>query len=165
VTGPTPFLLLADRPELIPEVGLLRWREWGYDDPSPDAWVETTRREAGRVDLPVTVVAVDDEGRALGAVALGDADDALTEDERAGRTPWLEGMVVRDDSRLRGIGRALVAALEDLARSRGHEQVWVVTGARAVDFYRACGWTDVEDLVSAKERLPCTVLVRRLAPE
>jgi GNAT superfamily N-acetyltransferase len=95
-------------------------------------------------------------------VALGRADDALTDAERAGRTPWLLGMVVSDAARLRGIGRDLVAALEYLARSRGHEQVWVVTGAGAVDFYRACGWADVEELVTTTERIPSTVLVRRL---
>src|SRR5262245_37649815 len=160
-----PIDLLADHPGLVEEVGVLRWREWGYDDPSPRAWIEVTRHEAGRDSLPVTLVATDAEGRAVGAVALGDADDALTDEERADRTPWLLGMVVRDTDRLRGTGRALVDALEDLARNRGHQQVWVVTGAQAVGFYRACGWQDVEDLVTAKERLPSTVLRRRLAAE
>jgi GNAT superfamily N-acetyltransferase len=159
------IVLLAGHPDLVEEVGVLRWREWGYGDRSPEAWIETTRREAGRDALPVTLVAVDPDGHALGAVALGDADDALTDGERAGRTPWLLGMVVRDTDRLGGIGRDLVAALEDLARGRGHEQVWVVTGDRAVGFYRACGWVDVEDLVTTRENLPSTVLLRRLAPE
>jgi len=157
--------LLADHPGLVREIGVLRWREWGYDEPSPEAWIEITRRETGRDDLPVTLVAIDGEGRALGAVALGDADDALTEAERAGRTPWLLGMVVRDQARLRGIGRLLVAALENLALRRGSDQVWVVTGDRAVDFYRACDWVAAEDLVTAKEGLASTVLVRRLVPE
>jgi GNAT superfamily N-acetyltransferase len=159
------IVLLAGHAHLIEEVGVLRWREWGYDDPSPEAWSEVTRREAGQDVLPVSLVAVDADGRALGAVALGDADDALTDDERAGRTPWLLGMVVRESDRGTGIGRALVTALEDLARDRGHEQVWVVTGDRAAGFYRACGWTDVEDLVTTQESLPSTVLLRRLGSE
>jgi GNAT superfamily N-acetyltransferase len=159
------IVLLADHPRLVEEVGLLRWREWGYGDPSPREWIETTRREAGRDDLPVTLVAIDDDGHALGAVALGDADDALTDDERAVRTPWLLGMVVAGDARLHGVGRLLVGALEDLARDRGHEQVWVVTGDPAVGFYRACSWTVVGELVTAKEQLPGTVLHRPLRPD
>jgi len=154
--------VLADHLGLVEEVGVLRWREWGYDDPSPEGWVETTRREVGRDDLPVTLVAVDEDGHALGAVALGEVDDALTDDERRGRTPWLLGMVVRECHRHRGVGRTLVRALEGLARTRGHDRVWVVTGDRAVDFYRACGWSDVEDLVTTREQLPSTVLVREL---
>ncbi len=156
---------LAGHSYLVEEVGVLRWREWGYGDPSPEAWVETTRREAGGDVLPMTLVAIDGDGHALGAVALGEADDALTDAERAARTPWLLGMVVAPAARLHGVGRDLVAALEDLARDRGHQQVWVVTGDRAVGFYRACGWVDVEDLVTTRENLPSTVLLRRLQPD
>jgi len=57
-----------------------------------------------------------------------------------------------------------VRALEDLARDRGHEQVWVVTGDPAVGFYRACGWATAADLVTTKEKLPSTVLRRDLRP-
>ena len=155
--------LLADHPHLVEEVGVLRWREWGYDDPSPDAWIAITRREAGRDDLPITLVAVAGDGHAVGAVALGETDDALTEAERRDRTPWLLGMVVSENHRRTGIGRLLVAALQDLARARGARKVWVVTGSRAVGFYRACGWTDGEDLVTSREHLPSTVLLRELS--
>lgn len=72
------------------------------------------------------------------------------------------GLVVRGDDRRRGVGRRLVAALEDLARTRGHERVWVVTGPDAADFYLACGWVDVERLVTAQEALASTVLARDL---
>ena len=76
--------------------------------------------------------------------------------------PWLVGLVVRGDDRRRGLGRTLVAALESLAGSRGHQRIWVVTGSDAVDFYRACGWVDVERLVTAQQALASTVLVRDL---
>jgi GNAT superfamily N-acetyltransferase len=156
--------LLADHPHLIPEAGVLRWTEWGYDDPSPDQWIAITERESGRDELPVTLVAIDDEtGSVIGVVGLDVADGALTEDERASRTPWLVGMVVRRDARHRAVGRTLVGALEDLARSLGHGRVWVVTGSDALHFYRACGWADAQSLVTAKERLPSTVLTRVLS--
>jgi len=154
--------LLADHPHLVLEAGELRWTEWGYDDPSPDEWIATTRQEAGRDHLPVTLVAIDKRSSVVGVVGLDVSDDALTEDERMSRTPWLVGLVVRRRSRRRDVGRTLVRALEDLARSRGHDRVWVVTGGGATDFYRACGWTDAERLITAKERLPSTVLTRAL---
>jgi GNAT superfamily N-acetyltransferase len=150
--------VLAERPDLIRDAGVLRWTEWGYDDPSPEEWIAVTAREAGRDELPVTLVAIDAGGSAVGVVGLDLADDALTEAERAGRTPWLVGMVVRRDSRHRAIGRALMSALGNVARAHGHDRMWVVTGGAADEYYRACGWTDVEQLVTTKEHLPSTVL-------
>jgi GNAT superfamily N-acetyltransferase len=161
-TADVRVVLLADHPELVRAVGRLRWTEWGYDDPSPDAWVAVTEREAGRDTLPVTLVAIDVDGSAVGAVGLDDADDALTEQEVAGRTPWLVGLVVGRDVRRRGLGRRLVGGLEDLARHRGDPRVWVVTGGDAAGFYRACGWIEVERRVTAREGLASEVLVRDL---
>jgi GNAT superfamily N-acetyltransferase len=155
--------VLAERPDLVEQAGILRWTEWGYVDPSPDEWIAITAREAGRDVLPVTLVAVDEHGSVVGVVGLDDVDDALTDTERAGRTPWLVGMVVRRDSRLRGVGRRLMDALADIARQRGHDRMWVLTGGSADDYYRASGWSDVERLVTSKENLPSTVLTRALS--
>ena len=124
--------LLADLPQLVEAVGELRRREWGE---SPAIWAERTRREAGRDTLPVTWVAVDPAGDVLGAVALGDSDAGRTD-----RTPWIWGLVVRPDHRDQGIGRMLLARLEEFAAGHGHEHVWVATGGRAVEFYTRCGW-------------------------
>lgn len=96
---PISIALLADRPELVEQAGVLRWTEWGYDDTSPEGWIAITAREAGREDLPVTLVAVDEGGSTVGVVGLDVADEALTDGERAGRAPWLVGMVVRRDCR------------------------------------------------------------------
>lgn len=155
-------MLLADHPELVPDAGTLRWMEWGYDDPSPDEWIAVTAREAGRDRLPVTLVATDGSGTVLGVVGLDVADDALTDEERAGRTPWLVGMVVSRDHRRHGIGRTLMRALADVAGEHRYDGMWVVTGGDAAAYYRACGWTVVEELVTSKEHLPSMVLTWRL---
>ena len=126
----TDIALLAAYPALTPQVGEMRWREWGYGEDTPEAWTEITARESGREHLPVTLVAMDASGRATGAVALADSDDALTERERSDRSPWLLGLVVRYDCRRQGIGRRLVSALEDLARDHGFPTVWVARGWR-----------------------------------
>lgn len=130
--------LLADNPQLIPTVAEIRWREWGHppEPESLDWWVEVTAREAGRESLPVTWVAIDSRGQALGAVGLGQFDI----EERRDRSPWVLGMIVAAANRGRGIGGQLMQALEEWAYQYGYSQAWVATGGRAIRFYQKCGW-------------------------
>jgi GNAT superfamily N-acetyltransferase len=160
---PPLFLgLLADHPELVAEVGVLRWHERG-DSPTPGMWIEITAREAGSDQLPITLVAMDLDGRALGAVALGEYDEVVGEAQGADRSPWLLGMVVRRPERRCGVGRLMVTAIEDLARSRGHERVWVASGAEAVEFYVRCGWEEQQELMLGEDSLPTQILAKELA--
>jgi GNAT superfamily N-acetyltransferase len=135
--------LLADAPHLIEPIGRLRCAEWGHRD--ADAWISITRREAGRQDLPVSWVAVDDTGAALGAVALGPSDVAA----RPELVPSVWGMVVRPDARRRGVGAMLLRHLEQFAVEQGHTAVWVSTGSPAVGFYERCGWRRTEEMPGA----------------
>jgi hypothetical protein len=113
---PALFLgLLADQPALIAEVGVLRWRAAGSVG-TPGPWIESTARTAGRDRLPLSLVAMDLDGRVIGAVTLGVAG-------------WVVDLVVQPGERLCGIGRLMVGAVEDLA----HE------------FYRHCGWDDIDE--------------------
>ncbi len=130
--------LLADHPELVAAVGEMRWREWGHA-PEPEElewWVDVTAREAGREGLPVTWVAIDDRGCAVGAVGLAQFDL----EERSDRSPWLIGMIVSRPLRGKGIGGTLVERLTAYARDRGYADVWVATGGKAIDFYKKHGW-------------------------
>jgi GNAT superfamily N-acetyltransferase len=153
---PALFLgLLADQPELVAEVGVLRWRASG-ECGTPGVWIETTARDAGRDSTPVTLVAMGLDGRAIGAVTLGCLDPAVPDE---GRSPWLVGLVVRSGERRCGVGRLMVAAAEDLARTLGHDRLWVAAAApEDVAFYERCGWTAAED-----ETTP-TVFAKNLAP-
>ena len=145
----TSVRLLADMPELIEPIGRLRCVEFGSPE-TVDEWIATTRREAGRTDLPVTWVAVDDAGSALGAVGLGTSDVP----DRPELVPCVWGMVVRPGLRGRGVGRLLLRSLTEFAAGRGYERIWVLTGPTAVSFYERCGWRRVE------ERHGDTLLVR-----
>lgn len=141
---PALFLgLLADQPELIAEVGVLRWRAAGSVG-TPGPWIESTARDAGRDGLPLTLVAMDLEGRAIGAVTLGPRDDApgLSCGERA---PWVLRVVVRPGERMCGVGRLMIHALEDVAREHGHGRLWVAAEDESADFYRHCGWVDAPE--------------------
>lgn len=151
--------LLADHERLIPAVGELRWREWGRP-PEPvdlDWWVDVTAREAGRERLPITWVALDERGGALGAVGL----DAFDIEERRDRSPWVVGTIVRPDRRGMGVGSLLMAQLEAWAGSHGYQQVWVATGGRAIEFYQKCGW-ELSETVERASGEAATVLTKHL---
>ena len=156
--NPATVVDLVDRPELIDQVGELRWKEWGRP-PEPvelDWWVDATRRESGRGKVPVTFAAVTPSGTPVGAVGLGEFDI----EERRDRSPWVLGMVVLPAWRRLGIGRMLLARLEAHAAEHGFDRIWVATGD-ARTFYQRCGWLEVESLLRPTgERL--VVLERRL---
>ncbi|QDP95964.1 GNAT family N-acetyltransferase [Microlunatus elymi] len=150
---------LAARPELIEQVGTLRWIEWAYGDSDPARFIDVTRAESGDgVSLPMTFVAIDASKRAVGVVGLGEIDDELSADERSGRTPWILGMVVAQDVRGRGVGRLLLTGLQATALDLGHAHTWVATGNQAVGFYRRCGWQPVERLRLQSTGIMTTIL-------
>ena len=150
---PALFLgLLADQPELVAEVGVLRWRASG-ECGTPGVWIESTARDAGREATPVTLVAMGLDGRAIGAVTLGCHDPEVPHE---GRAPWLVGLVVRSGERRCGVGRLMVTAAADLARDLGHERLWVAPRPEDVAFYTQCGW-------ETAEVGPASVLSRDLA--
>ncbi len=150
--------MLADHPSLISGVAKLRWAEWGKP-PEPvefSYWHETTTNEAGREAIPVTWVAIDSQGQAVGAVGILEFDP----DDFRDRSPWLVGMIVAPDRRSEGIGSQLVRALETWVAGQGLTRVWVATGP-AEAFYQKCGWTTVASFVDAFGE-PATVLERSL---
>ena len=65
--------LLADALTSAEAVAEMRWQEWGHppEPEDPAWWLETTVRESGREELPVTFVAHDQADEVVGAVAAG----------------------------------------------------------------------------------------------
>lgn len=157
--SPAKVELLADNEQLIEAIGELRWREWGHAPEPTDRnwWVEVTSYEAGRDHLPITWVAINAEGKAIGAVGLGEFDI----EERQDRSPWVLGMIVHPDYRVRGIGRLLLTHLEAWAKNQGYKQVWVANEGQAVNFYQKCEW-QLFETVERASGVAVAVLTKRL---
>ena len=130
--------LLADALPSAEAVANMRWQEWGRPGETEEAawWLETTVREAGRDELPVTLVAHDLTDDVVGAVGL----DIYDLDERHDTSPWVTGMIVRQDRRGIGVGRTLMQHLERWAAEHGIAEAWAGTDL-ALGFYQRCGWT------------------------
>lgn len=158
-SGAVTVQLLAEHPDAIAAVAEICWREWGQPPEPTDLawWVAATTREAGRDALPISWVALDAKGVALGRVGL----IAYDWHDWPERTPWVAGMIVRPDHRGHGLGGRLMAQLEAWARDQGHTQVWVATGGRAIAFYRKCGW-EVIEIVPHDSGEMATILSKRL---
>ena len=93
-------------------------------------------------------------GWAMSTVAVGDA-------ERAGRTPWILGMVVAEDGTHAG-GRTSPPARSSSRLPRGLRSVrdLVASGNEAVWFYPRCGWEPVESLELASTGIETTILAK-----
>ena len=85
------------------------------------------------------VLVADDAGVAVGMVTMQE----LISTAEGGRVGLVEDMVVRDDYRGRGIGRALLSGIEAEARNRDYRRVQLLADRDnwpAREFYEICGW-------------------------
>jgi N-acetylglutamate synthase-like GNAT family acetyltransferase len=152
--------LLADNPHLIPTIGQLRYREWGEASTAGftgiDGWIEITASESGRDELPITWVAINKDGDAIGAAGLMAGSDI---EDRPELCPSVVGVIVEPRRRGMGIGRRLLEAIEHRAHYQGIRKLYVVTDDAAAGFYRKCGWVLVQETiitgpnVNVKERV------------
>jgi GNAT superfamily N-acetyltransferase len=100
-------------------------------------------------DMPARLARLRDHDR--GAVLLAHRGDAVvglatihvhSVVHRAGDVAWLTALVVDESARGTGVGRALVAAVEQFAREAGCERLSVTTHERRADaraFYARLG--------------------------
>jgi GNAT superfamily N-acetyltransferase len=111
--------------------------------------------------LPISLVAIDPAGDALGKIGLAEYDGELTQEERRDRGPWVIGMIVRQQNRRRQAGRLVLSRMEEHGATHGFRQLWVATG-EAAGFYRRCGWRDIERLRLVSTGIPTTILTKQL---
>jgi len=130
---------LASYPALIPELTELLFAEW--QDLYLAAGLSQTdlaaalQERAVRDSLPLTLVAVDQNGQLVAAGSIKLSEDGT----RVGLSPWLGGIYVKAQYRGLGLGAQIVTALEQKAREQGVSRLYLSADS-AVNFYQKLGW-------------------------
>lgn len=128
---------LVEHPECIPQLAQWLFEQWEpiLREGTPDARITKLQAHLNRDELPIAWVAHAD-GQLLGTAALRVCDLEGRED----LSPWLGGVFVRPEFRRRGVGAALCANVEDAARSRGIDTLYLFTLDKQA-WYSGLGWT------------------------
>jgi predicted N-acetyltransferase YhbS len=128
---------LIEHPEYVRQLAQWLFEEWDaiLGEKTPEVRIKKLNAHMNRDQLPIAWVA-HENGQLLGTAALRARDLEGRED----LTPWLGGVFVGPDFRRRGIGAALCATVEDAARSRGIQTLYLFTLDKQV-WYSRMGWT------------------------
>ena len=128
---------LIEHPEYIPQLAQWLFEEWGHilDEKTTETRIEKLKAHMNRDELPIAWVA-HASGQLLGTAALRVHDLEGRED----LTPWLGGVFVASHFRRQGIGAALCATVENAARSRGIQTLYLFTLDKQA-WYSRLGWT------------------------
>lgn len=114
-------------------------RSYGIE-PDPDGLDADVMAFGTAGDGPVLELVAEEDGRAVGSVALSPRGDDVA---------WLSKLFVDASYRRRGIGRALLEHAVADARGRGYRRIELETRTifrEAVHLYEATGWQRGPDL-------------------
>jgi GNAT superfamily N-acetyltransferase len=132
---------IADHLDWVPLIAGWHWQEWGDTDPSGSLaeWTRGLYQRTLRDQIPTTYVVVE-QSRPIGSVTLVEHDM----ETRLDLSPWLAGLYVEPQSRLQGVGRALVQhALEQVHHL--HIAALYLYTHPARSFYERLGWEVLEE--------------------
>src|SRR5712691_4965416 len=130
---------LIEHPEYISQLAQWLFEQWGsiLGEVTPEARIKKLKTHMNRDKLTIAWVA-HANGQVLGTAALRVHDLEGRED----LTPWLGGVFVGSPFRRRGIGAALCATIEDKARSRGIQTLYLFTLNKQA-WYLRLGWKEL----------------------
>jgi len=132
---------IADHLDLVEVIAAWHWNEWGHCDPSGslESWTEGLRRRTLRDRIPTTYVAFEGD-RLVGSVTLVDNDMATRPD----LCPWLAGLYVIPEARVRGVGSALVRHAVAKVAEMGIPRLYLYTSITR-RFYEKLGWQPIAE--------------------
>src|SRR5438093_1002624 len=147
---------LIDHPEYLPQLAQWLFEEWDsiLGERTPDARVKKLQAHMNRDKLPIAWVAHATD-QLLGTASLRVHDLEGRED----LTPWLGGVFVGSHFRRQGIGAALCAAVEEEARSRGIQTLYLFT-LDTQAWYSRLAWTVLGPCVW--QQRPGEIMCKRL---
>jgi GNAT superfamily N-acetyltransferase len=147
---------LANHQEYIPALAQWFHQEWGYLYPQRS--LEDVQQAIGERTntnkIPLALVAIEGSDL-LGTVCLKEHDM----DTRLDLTPWLAGLYVKESRRGEGIGKRLVAAMEETASSLGVKTLYLFT-PESEGFYLQLGWNVMERL--EYQGYPATLMSKQI---
>jgi GNAT superfamily N-acetyltransferase len=128
---------LMEHPEYVPQLAQWLFKQWDFIrwEKKPETRIEELREHMNRDELPIAWVA-HGNGQLFGTAALRVDGPEGRED----LTPWLSGVFVGSHFRRRGIGAALCAHVEDEARSRKIQVLYLFTLDKQA-WFSHMGWT------------------------
>jgi N-acetylglutamate synthase-like GNAT family acetyltransferase len=128
---------LVEYPHYIPQLARWLFEQWGsiLGEKTLETRIKKLRGHMNRDQLPIAWVA-HANGQLLGTAALRVHDLEGRED----LTPWLGGVYVGSQFRRRGIGEVLCATVEEAARSRGIQTLYLFTLDKQA-WYSGQGWS------------------------
>ncbi len=128
---------LIEYPEYIPQLAQWLFEQWGstLGEKNHEDRIKKLKAQMNRDKLPIAWVA-HANGQLVGTAALRVHDLEGRED----LTPWLGGVFVGSHFRRQGIGAALCATVEEEARSRKIQTLYLFTLDKQA-WYARLGWT------------------------
>ena len=149
---------LIDHPEYIPQLAQWLFEQWGpiLGEQTLEARIKKLNAHMNRDQLPIAWVA-HASGQLFGTAALRVHDLEGRED----LTPWLGGVFVGSQFRRRGLGEALCATVEQAAKSRGVQTLYLFTLDKQA-WYSRQGWKVLAPCVWHDR--PGDIMSKRLRP-
>ncbi|MCG7524523.1 GNAT family N-acetyltransferase [Streptomyces sp. OfavH-34-F] len=137
------------------------WRAAGEHDPEhiDAAKVEADLRAEAAAEGGEVLLGRDEEGRLVGIVCL------LARHPVDG-LPWIGLLMVSGNSRRTGLGRKLVALLEQRYRAEGRHGLRLAVlenNPDALAFWRSLGWHEIDRRTDTAHSRPCIVMHKPLA--
>jgi N-acetylglutamate synthase-like GNAT family acetyltransferase len=143
--------------ELIKTLATWIYNEWLRSNPdaSIDRMISILSARAGSVKVPLTVVALNDEGHPIGVANLTESDMKT----RTDLTPWLGGVYVPPESRGKGVGSALCKRIENEAKRLDFSKAYLFTKNQQ-RLYSKLGWKTIS--VEQYKNMEVTVMELQL---